>query len=324
MNERVIGDMGPTNWSTLTRMPVKAYHYELDTCFREGLDECQEAFGGRPEEVLHRSALMLVKPDGMATGKLKVILDFLNDHEFTVVGAEMFHFNRHTGRELWRHQHTLATLDRLAVNDVVLQAGPTLLLLLRSHGSHAVPATVHLSSLKGKADISQQAADSLRSLLKRPNRMCSMIHCADEPADLVRELNLLMDPAPRRRLLARLAEGVPSPADEELLDRVLHSGEFGGVTLDRDAAARRIGQLVTERAAERPDLAEPAGRILAWLESTERGEVLPWREFAGVLDSLELKLDVWDLAMVGASHILEDEPGTIKVIGNPAPDSWLA
>ncbi|MEI5097690.1 nucleoside-diphosphate kinase [Streptomyces sp. PmtG] len=304
-------------------MPVKAYHYELDTCFREGLSECQEAFGEQQGHVLHRSALLLVKPDGMATGKLGVILDFLTDHKFTVVGAEMFRFDRHTGRELWRHQHTLATLDRLAVNDVVLQAGPTLMLLLRSHGDHAVPATVHLSSLKGKADISQQAADSLRSLLKRPNRMCSMIHCADEPADLVRELNLLMDPAPRRRLLARLAEGVPSPADEELLDRVLHSGEFGGVRLDRDAAAHRLDQLVRERAAERPDLAEPAGRIRAWLAGAERGEPLPWREFAGVLAALDVRPDVWDLAMVGASHIQEDEPGAIKVIGNPAPDSWL-
>ncbi|MFI6682981.1 nucleoside-diphosphate kinase [Streptomyces sp. NPDC050485] len=323
MNEKAMGDMGPTNWTTLTRMPVKAYHYELDTCFREGLGECREAFGDERDAILHRSALMLVKPDGMATGKLGLILDFLARHEFTVIGAEMFHFNRHTGRELWRHQHTLATLDRLAVNDVVLQAGPTLLLLLRSHGGHAVPATVHLSSLKGKADMSEQAADSLRSILNRPNRMCSMIHCADEPADLVRELNLLMDPAPRRRLLGRLAAGAPSPADEELLDRVLNSGEFGGVTLDRAGAVRRIATMARERGEERPELADAALRICAWLEAAERGDVLPWREFAGVLGSLELKLDVWDLAIVGSSHLLEDEPGAIKVIGNPAPGSWL-
>ncbi|WP_406171503.1 nucleoside-diphosphate kinase [Streptomyces sp. NBC_00996] len=315
--------MGPTNWSALTRMPVKAYHYQLDTCFREGYSEVQDAFGDRQQEVLHRSALMLVKPDGMATGKLGDIRDFLIEHDFSIVGAELFRFNRHTGRELWRHQHTLASLDRLAVIDIVLQAAPTLLLLLRSHGDHIVPATVHLSSLKGKADISQQAPDSLRSILKRPNRLCSMIHCADEPADLIRELNLLMDPAPRQRLLGRLYEGVPSAVDEELIDRILHSGDFGSVTLDRDGAVRRIRQLAQACAAERPDLAAPAGRICDWLDGTERGELLPWREFTRVLESLDIKVDVWDLAIVGSSHILEDEPGAIKVIGNPAPGSWL-
>ncbi|MFL6137861.1 MAG: nucleoside-diphosphate kinase [Frankiaceae bacterium] len=315
--------MGPTNWSALTRMPVKAYHYELDTWFREGLSEAREACGDRWDEVLHRSTLMLVKPDGLATGKLKAIRDFLAAHGFSVIGAELFHFDRYTGRELWRHQHTLATLDRLAVNDVVLQAGPTLLLLLRSDGRHVAPASVHLSSLKGKADMSQQAADSLRSILNRPNRMCSMIHCADEPADLIRELNLLMDPVPRRRLLAQLADGTSSTADEELVDRVLHSGEFGGVTLDHDAAVQRIDQLARERGEERPELAEPARQVRAWLAGAARGELLPWREFAGVLASLELELDVWDLVITGSSHILEDEPGAFKVIGNPPPGAWL-
>jgi nucleoside diphosphate kinase len=316
--------MGPTNWSTLTRMPVKAYHYELDTCFREGLSETREAFGDRWDDILHRSTVMLVKPDGLATGKLGPIRTFLTAHGFSITGAELFHFDRHTGRELWRHQHTLATLDRLAVNDVVLQAGPTLLLLLRRHGRHVQPASVHLSSLKGKADISQQAADSLRGILARPNRMCSMIHCADEPADLIRELNLLMDPVPRRRLLTRLVEGTPSPADEELLDRVLHSGEFDGVTLDRDAAVLRIRRMARERAGERPELAEPARKVCAWLDGTDLGELLPWREFARVLATLELEVDVWDLAIVGSSHLLEDEPGAFKVIGNPPPDAWTA
>ncbi|HWG24974.1 nucleoside-diphosphate kinase [Actinospica sp.] len=311
------------NWGTLTRMPVKAYHYELDTCFREGYSEAREAFGEQWDDILRRSALMLVKPDGMATGKLKIIRDFLGDHEFSIVGAEIFRFDRHTGRELWRHQHTLASLDRLAVNDIILQAGPTLLLLLRSHGRHATPATVHLSSLKGKADMSQQSADSLRSVLNRPNRLCSLIHCADEPADMIRELNLLVEPVPRRRLLARLAAGTSSPADEDLLDQVLHSGEFGGVTLDRDAAVRRIDLKVRERAEEQPELADAAGMVRAWLAATDSGESLPWREFIRVLSSLGLDLDIWDLAIVGSSHIIEDEPGTYKVIGNPALDSWL-
>lgn len=313
----------PIDWNLLTRVPAKVANYELDNYFLEGYSQSRAAVGDQWEGILWRSALMLVKPDGIATGNLKMIREFLQARGFSVIGTEVLRFNRHMARALWRYQHASATPDRLAVEDLVLQSGPSLLLLLRTDGQHGLPASVHLSSLKGKADISQKAAGSLRDLLERPNRLFSMIHSADEPADLIRELNLLVDPAPRRRLLERLVSGSASSVDEALVDRVQSSGERGRVTLDRDAAVRRIESKARACATERPELAVKAGKVCAWLEATERGRLLPWPEFTQALSDLDVAVDVWDLAVVGSSHILADVPGATKVIGKPGPRSWL-
>src|ERR1700732_5101932 len=77
-----------TGWSALTRMPDKARLYEHDTHFRESLSEAQEAFGPRISEILWRSALMIVTPDGLATAQLGVICEYLAGHGFSIVALE--------------------------------------------------------------------------------------------------------------------------------------------------------------------------------------------------------------------------------------------
>jgi nucleoside diphosphate kinase len=314
--------MQSINWSMLTRMPTKAHLYQHETHFREGLSDLEEVFGQQSPDILRRSALVIVKPDGLATAKLGPVQSFLADNDFRIVGAEPFYFDRVTGRELWRFQLTLATLDRLAVNDIVLQAGPSILLVLRSHGEHELPATVRLSSLKGKADVSEQLPGTLRNILRQPNRLCSMVHCADEPADLVRELGLLADPPTRRRLLTELLTGQITPADQELLREALRREASGGISLDSGAALRRVSEAVLERRAEEPAKAAVADVVLGHLEAMRRGERIAWRAFARQLGQLNVKVEQWDLAIVGSNFVVEDEPGGFKIIGNPDIESW--
>ncbi len=314
--------MNPMNWTGLTRMPVKAYHYEIDTHFREGLSRAQETLGERFWEVVRRSALILVKPDGLATAKLTVICDFLLAHGFSVVAAQPFRFDRLTSRSLWQYQFSLATLDRLAVTDLVHEAGTSLLLLLHSEHDDELPATVRLSSVKGQADMSDSRSDTLRALLGQPNRLCSMVHCADEPADLIRELSLLFPADTHRRLLGRLASGRPSAADLELLDEFLARDALGGISLDSSSALKRISVAVIEAADHHPERARSFRIVLGHLEAAQRGEPIPWQAFSRAFEGLEVEVDPWDLVIVGSNHIEEEVHGASKIIANPPQGAW--
>lgn len=310
-----------TGWSTLTRMPNKARLYEHDTHFRESLSQAQAAFGPRIAEVLWRSALMIVTPDGLATAQLGVICEYLAGHGFSVVALEPLQFDRLLWRELWRYQLARATLDHLAVNDLILRAGPALILLVRSEDGHDLPATVRLTSLKGKADPAHQVPGTLRSILHQSTYLCSMVHCADEPADLIRELGVLVDSPTRRGLLDRLEAGLLDTAHGRLLDQQLARHSAGGIALDSATALRRITNVVREAGIKG---AAPAAvdAVMGYLGQMQRGHTIPWRSFTRELDGLDVKIDHWDLAIVGTAFIVNYEPGVAKMIEGPDPETW--
>ncbi|MFI9387094.1 hypothetical protein [Kutzneria sp. NPDC052558] len=51
-------------------------------------------------------------------------------------------------------------------------------------------------------------------------------------------------------------------------------------------------------------------------------EPVAWIEVAEAVRESGATVDHWDLATVGASLIVCDEPGETKLIANPDPDSW--
>jgi nucleoside diphosphate kinase len=317
-------------------MPVKASLYEREIYFREGLAAAQDTLGGELSDVLRNSALLMLKPDGVLTARLGPVLSFLEAHGFAVVAAQSVAFTPLLWREMWRYQLTSATLDRLAVNEHVYSSSPALLLLLREEGPSAVPATVRLSGLKGSSDPAARSADSLRSRLGHANRILSHIHVADEPADLVRELGLLLDPRARRRLLAALGTGQLSAADRDLLQTTLKRDAEGGWSLDpapplarvedavRSSRAGSAGSSGGGGSAEDSAAAarELADRVLGYLDGIRAGETIPWRSFINGLDALNLQFTDWDLAVLGSVSVPADEPGAVKVIGNPEPGIW--
>ncbi|WP_328315959.1 nucleoside-diphosphate kinase [Streptomyces sp. NBC_00388] len=314
--------MTTLDWTALTRSPAKEDLYRRETYFREGLRDAEDVFGSEePARILRDSALLMLKPDGLAAGKLAAVLGYLADHDFTVAAVEELRFGRFQWRELWRYQLTSATLDRLAVNDLLLGAGPALALLLRSGPRHELPATVRLSVLKGSATLEAQKPGTLRSLLGQPNRVLSYIHVADEPADLLRELGLLFEEPARRRLLAGLARGRLGPGDAEVRDRMLERFPAPGRSLSPDEALRRVTGVVGTAAAaagESAALTAVRGR----LDRMKNGERVEWLPFLRDLETLGARPDRWDLAVLGTTHIVYDEPGHPKVLTNPDPQSW--
>lgn len=299
-----------TKWTSLTRIPLKAQLYERETYFREGSASAVDILGEDVQSALMKAALLIVKPDGMVSGKASTVVNFLRANNFCITAAELLTFTSFHWRELWRYQLTSATLDRLAVNDLVLR-GSALLLMLR-HEGHDVPASVRLSGLKGPSDVSAQQPGCLRRLLDQPNRVLSFIHVADEPADVLRELAIFIDEPTRRRVLTAFADGTISPADQKVLDEALESSDAMAMTLDSWAALRRVEKAL-RRVGSR-DSAAAAQRALTDLKRMRRGERILWHPFAKALAATGICLDRWDVATLGASFIVYDEPGMSKLI----------
>jgi len=307
-------------WDTLTRMPAKARLYRCETYFREAMADLDAVLGAETAPVLYRSALVIIKADGLIAGKQRTIHDFLLRHDLCPVAARQIRFTRMLAREFWRYQLTLASLDRLAVNDWVLTAGPALLLLLRTDGEHDLPASVRLSGLKGSANQSEQRPDSLRYLLGQPSRLVNFFHCADEPADIVRELGMLFDRQTRYALFGALAAGQLSRADAEVLDAALDDAATPCI-LDAAEAVRRLAAAL---AACDQDRLDPAVRadLRTGLEGMRAQQTIAWRPFEAALLASGAELDPWDIAMAGSSFAVNDVDGGSKVLVNADPESW--
>lgn len=311
--------MATLDWSALTRSRKKRDLYTRETYFREGLSDAEEVLAGRLPAALRDSALLMLKPDGMAAGCLPPVLDYLGEHGFTVAAVREFRFQPYHWRELWRYQLTSATLDRLAVNELLLGAGPALFLLLRGESGQPLPGTVRLSTLKGSATLEAQKPGTLRALLGQPNRVLSYIHVADEPADLLRELGLLFDAATRRALLGSLADGVLAAADKDVLD---HARErFAAPT--RSLSFADVLDRVT-RALETATPGPAADAARRRLERMAQGERVEWRPFLTDLAKAGAHPDRWDLAVLGTYVIEYDEHGHPKSLTNPDPQSWAS
>lgn len=308
----------PIPWHLLTRVPLKASLYARETYFREGLADAQRCFGSDFEALCARSALLMVKPDGLMAGKAAAIVDFIRAHGYSIVAVESPTLTPHHWRELWRHQLTSATLDRLAVNDLVFRH-PALMLLLLDDGRAPWPATVRLSTLKGPSDVTQQSPDCLRYRIGQPNRVFSYFHVADEPADLLRELGVLLDGPARRRVMGALRQGRLAPQDDQRWREVVACSSRNARRLDAAEAIERVARALEthpgENTAARTHLHED-------LERMRQGQKIAWLAFADALARTQAGVDLWDLATLGANFIVCDEPGHAKQLVAGDPSNW--
>jgi hypothetical protein len=309
-----IGQAGP-QWNALTRIPIKAELYSREAYLREALADARDILADGLVETLHRTALLLIKPEGLASGNAKIIVDFVRSHGFAVSAVALPTLTRLQWRELWRYQLTAATLDRLAVYDLILQ-DRVLLLLLRYGGLLELPASVLLGSWKGPSDISLQPPDCLRRRLGQANRLFSFFHVPDEPADILRELAILFDRGDRVKLLSKFDGGPLSAGDAQLLDDTLAVSQRAARVFDAASSIERAAHAVR-------DISGAAGaRIRADLARMRQGERIEWRPFVQAVEAARVDIARWDLATLGATFIRYDEPGATKLISSVDPDAW--
>lgn len=196
-------------WS---RVPGKLDVYLDDPGFVYPAARILEADKDAMLAALWQTTYVLIKPDAFAFGKAALALDFLQSQNFDVVAAHTLQLTETSMTGLWRYQWNRATSERMAASMTIGLMGPSVLLLLRDVGGarHAIPAAVRLWSLKGAASADSRAPDRLRSVLGVNGRYFGFVHVPDEPADVVRELALLLG---SRAVLEMLASTEPARGD---------------------------------------------------------------------------------------------------------------
>lgn len=233
---------------------LKRATYAEDTYFEEAHEQFAE-LGVDLEEFGRSHALLLLKPDAVAARRLLTTIDWVVDRGFRIAAAERVRLTRHSVRALWYFQWNVASAERKRIADLLATASDSLVLLVCREDCHGVPASVLLTEMKGPTNPDARVPGELRHLLGRHTYLLNLVHTADEPADVLRELGIYFDAeqratvydqavtgADRQEHARALARGLYADAPRRSLDFADSAGRLAndvGVGLaDSDPAAR--------------------------------------------------------------------------------------
>jgi nucleoside diphosphate kinase len=306
---------GAEAWRELTSLPVKWSTYEREAVFRESLRDAASVLGDDLAPVLQAHCEITVKPDGLAARVVDRLLAYLERQGFRLVTYRVHALSPLQVRDIWRYQWNVATHDRLRLFDLVLAQAPVLTLYLYDAAEADIPATVRLRGLKGSALPGLRSADSLRSTCQAPNRLLTLVHAADEPVDLVRELGIAHDAPERRALYAELADHSPAVrVHTELRAAVAELyGHCPGCDFDRvRAEANLLAALDRLDARAARDFAAIGEDGTSFYDWTSR--------YGGEMRGV----DVWDVITAASFRVAHDRPGQTCTIDDDGRPEWFA
>ncbi|MFF8919408.1 hypothetical protein ACF08M_40540 [Streptomyces sp. NPDC015032] len=246
--------------------------FAADIWAREGWASAELTLGGAgAHRFADRIAVTWLRPDAFAAGTARRVLAAVAERGFRVLAARPVHLGPAGARALWAYMCRWATVERLWLLDAVVALGPGLLVLWADDTDSPLPASARLTAGKGNGAPGRRDGQSLRDLAGALNRVLTMVHTADEPADVIRELAVFCPSWQERVLLieeaaTRLAEGT--------------AGSW-------EAACRQVETELPAQAA--PDRAGTAGPVV-------RGPgVLYQGELAERWAALRAAADTWPL-----------------------------
>ncbi|WP_330305932.1 MULTISPECIES: hypothetical protein [unclassified Streptomyces] len=285
-----------------THDPVRRRTYPDDVYFREMAALLDGRDADETERTLGRTTFVMFKPDAVVGRRIEPALDLLAGHGFVPLGALEVRVDARVCRELWRYQINAAPLAVIRAVDMILESGPACLFVAlrdtRGPERTGMTAAERLSELKGSSKNRDTGGASLRGALGCELMCLNFLHAPDDPADLIREVGVLLSGRRRDEVLAMLA-GEPS------------AERTAGVV----AAARRLCA------------AHPA-HSLAPAPGSELPPLPPVADSAGLLARVdELAgddggLPLWDRIVI-AAHLVDGLPSEGTALIGPPPGTRL-
>lgn len=294
----------PTLLDRTTGNARKRELYDSEVYYREAIADCFELWPADPLAHLSRLTAAILKPEAVAGRMLETAFAFFQQNGFRVVAAQALRIDRLMLRELWRYRFNVATPERLLVMDLLMNAAPSLYILLEDSHDGRGDATVHLKSLKGPSAPHTREPHQLRYLLGLRSHLINYLHAPDELADVVRELAILFDGSDRRRLLRRAAARQDRTTDAGRLAHDLYR-MCPAHDLSYDASLQRLA--VASRACGGTEVASRTASSL--IERIRSQQSRDWRTLFALLDEIGAQVAAWDRIVVLAELIDMSVPG---------------
>jgi hypothetical protein len=300
---------GMDEW--LTDHAAKNRLYPDDVFFREALADYRRLAPTARRELEH-VAFLLLKPETIVRRSGARVLSFLHEHGYDVIGGRELYVSRHASRDLWRYQFNAAPLGVMRALDILFAAAPAICLAVADEGaSRDRPAAARLAAHKGSY-IRGIPTDSLRGILGSPTLVLNFVHAPDDPADVLRELGVLIGQPDRSDFLAMLLGCRPATRHEttEAVLGAAHERHPPG-EIDSAAALARI-EAAARTAREHATVAEIADALRRPLHDDDR--------LALLLDWLAAGPDGashWDRAVVAAFLVGHQRLTRPPLVGPP-------
>lgn len=217
---------GPREWQRLTSVLGKAGVFGRDVFMRESWASLVDGLAGesRAQRFIEQVALVWLRPDAFAAGAARRVLAAAGTAGFRTLAARPVRLERCGVRSLWAYAAHRATAEGLWLLEAIAALGPGLLVLYADEQWQpgGPSAAVRMAAVKGAGDPTVRAPGTLRDVAGSPNPALTMVHAADEGADLVRELGVFLPWTERRQLIVnaarRLETGALCPLDQAVAD----------------------------------------------------------------------------------------------------------
>jgi nucleoside diphosphate kinase len=301
-------------------MPEKEALYATDAFFWEGWEDLVEVAQESALAVLQAYSFILVRPDAIASRKIGPILQWLHLNGYSVTDATTLRPDRHQVRALWQYQWNAALPERKAACDILMSACPSLLLVIRPAAGGDETATRRFARQKGPADPKASRPGDLRASLGHKSIMLSLIHSPDEPADLIREIAILLPEAARKSLLRRMMAGT-TWADDELSR--LAQELYGHAPEHALELAQSLGRVEAAARKCQGTHARASSDAIGLIEDIRRHAKTDWREIFALLDGCGASYDEWDRITI-AGHVISMNHGNVRLLIPRAPTETTA
>lgn len=290
----------------LSRSRDKLDLYATDTYFLESWEDLLAVGGDESLSSLSRFASLTLKPDAVVGRTLKPTMEWLGDHGFSIVAAELVEFDRFITRGIWYYSWNVASRDRKDLVDAFLPATPSLFLALRGPED----ASLWLSQNKGPANPKYREPGQLRHGLGYFSTLLNFVHTSDEPADFIRELAVYFPAPTRQRIYRAMASSGESLQHAESLANDLED-RFPMHDLELDASIDRIRALVD---AEQNGRGRNHAELRRLLDEIADQSSRDWRTLFRLTEAAGIPCPNWDLIVIGTHLVRLDNPDIDPVV----------
>lgn len=256
--------------------------YASDTYFLETWDALVAAKID-PAQFARRHGLLLLKPDAAITGAMRPAVSWLLAYGYRIVGAYPVSLTRLHLRALWYFNWHRATPERRLLADRLAGLSMSVVLVL-THPDDDLPVSSRLTAEKGPADPNLRETGHLRSVLSAGTYLLNLVHSADHPDDVLRELGVYFgEPQLAEVIVACASDSDVSAEAFRLVDRIEAAviRRPGDLTAAQDAV---WAELLAAGMTERPQTGQ---EWLSALDDASRRGVL---------------LDVWFRTVIESAH----------------------